>query len=377
MKEEKKEFKKWIILILVAVIAFWAINNLSTLGNILGKIVSIIFPFILGGSLAFILNIPMTFFERKLINISKSSKKKKIRKRKLLRIFAIIFAFAVIILILSLIINLIVPELISVITMLINNVPFYVEEITKFAQNHIEDTQQINSLLEQINIEEIKNQILGIIPNVLTSSISIVGGIVSGIVDFVIALIFSIYILMDKEKLKKQATRIIYAYFNRKRADKIINFGKTTSTIFKRFFTVQCLEATILGLLCLLGMLILRIPYAISISVLIGVTALIPVVGAFIGIIVGVILIIAVEPIKALVFIIFVLILQQIEGNIIYPRVVGSSVGLPGMWVLFAVTVGGSLAGIIGMLIGVPIATVIYTFLNEDVVEKLSKSKMS
>ena len=124
-------------------------------------------------------------------------------------------------------------------------------------------------------------------------------------------------------------------------------------------------------------MLILRIPYAISISVLIGVTALIPVVGAFIGIIVGVILIIAVEPIKALVFIIFVLILQQIEGNIIYPRVVGSSVGLPGMWVLFAVTVGGSLAGIIGMLIGVPIATVIYTFLNEDVVEKLSKSKMS
>ena len=166
-------------------------------------------------------------------------------------------------------------------------------------------------------------------------------------------------------------------FFYIKRADKIINFGKTTSTIFKRFFTVQCLEATILGLLCLLGMLILRIPYAISISVLIGVTALIPVVGAFIGIIVGVILIIAVEPIKALVFIIFVLILQQIEGNIIYPRVVGSSVGLPGMWVLFAVTVGGSLAGIIGMLIGVPIATVIYTFLNENVVEKLSKSKMS
>ena len=130
------------------------------------------------------------------------------------------------------------------------------------------------------------------------------------------------------------------------------------------------MEATILGLLCLIGMLILRIPYAISISVLVGVTALIPVVGSFIGIIVGVILIVAVEPIKAIVFVLFVLILQQIEGNLIYPRVVGNSVGLPGMWVLFAVTVGGSLAGILGMLIGVPVATVIYTFLKEDILEK-------
>ena len=374
MKEDKKEIRKWLTLILVAIVGYWAINNLSTIGNFIGKIISIIFPFILGGSLAFILNIPMTFFERKLSQISKTKKnmkKKNPRKKsKLLRIIAILFAIAVIILIFTLIFKLIVPELISVVTTLMNNVPFYVEEITKFAQNNIGNSQEINNLIEQINIDEIKKQILDLIPNVLTSSISIVGGIVSGIVDFVIAIIFSIYILMDKEKLKRQATRIIYAYFNRKRAEKIINLGRTTSNIFKKFFTVQCLEATILGTLCLLGMLILRIPYAISISVLIGVTALIPVVGSFIGIIVGVILIVAVEPIKAIVFVIFVLILQQIEGNLIYPRVVGSSVGLPGMWVLFAVTVGGSLAGILGMLIGVPVATVIYTFLREDVLEK-------
>ena len=374
MKEDKKEIRKWLTIILIAIVGYWAINNLSTLGNFIGKIISIIFPFILGGSLAFILNIPMTFFERKLFQISKTKKnmkKKNPRKKsKLLRIIAILFAIAVIILIFTVIVKLIVPELISVVTTLMNNVPFYVEEITKFAQNNIGNSQEINNLIEQINIDEIKQQILNLIPNVLTSSISIVGGIVSGIVNFVIALIFSIYILIDKDNLKKHVTIIIYAYFNGKRANKIINLGRTTSNIFKKFFTVQCLEATILGSLCLIGMLILRIPYAISISVLIGVTALIPVVGSFIGIIVGVILIVAVEPIKAIVFVIFVLILQQIEGNLIYPRVVGSSLGLPGMWVLFAVTVGGSLAGILGMLIGVPVATVIYTFLKEDILEK-------
>ena len=251
-----------------------------------------------------------------------------------------------------------------------NNVPFYVEEITKFAQNNIGNSQEINNLIEQINIDEIKKQILDLIPNVLTSSISIVGGIVSGIVNFVIAIIFSIYILMDKEKLKRQATRIIYAYFNRKRAEKIINLGRTTSNIFKKFFTVQCLEATILGTLCLIGMLILRIPYAISISVLIGVTALIPVVGSFIGIIVGVILIVAVEPIKAIVFVIFVLILQQIEGNLIYPRVVGSSVGLPGMWVLFAVTVGGAYFGVLGMFLAAPVFTLIKVIVDDFVNER-------
>lgn len=142
-----------------------------------------------------------------------------------------------------------------------------------------------------------------------------------------------------------------------------------------KYLTVQCLEATILGTLCLIGMLILRIPYALQIGILIGVTALIPIVGAFIGVIIGSVLILSVEPIKVIIFIVFVLILQQVEGNLIYPRVVGSSIGLPGMWVLVAVTVGGSIGGILGMLIGVPIATIIYTLLKNDVNKKLEQKK--
>ena len=154
-----------------------------------------------------------------------------------------------------------------------------------------------------------------------------------------------------------------------------MNVGKVTNTTFKRFFTVQCLEASILGTLCIIGMWVLKIPYAVPIGVLIGVTALIPIVGAFIGVIIGSVLIVSIAPIKVITFVLFVLILQQIEGNVIYPRVVGSSVGLPGMWVLFAVSVGGSLGGIIGMLIGVPIATIIYTLLKNDVDKRLEQKK--
>ena len=204
---------------------------------------------------------------------------------------------------------------------------------------------------------------------------SFISSIISGIATFFIAIVFAVYILIDKEKLKEQVRKIVYAYLSKEKADKIVNIGNIASSTFKRFFTVQCLEATILGTLCLIGMLILRIPYALQIGILIGVTALIPIVGAFIGVIIGSVLILSVEPIKVIIFIVFVLILQQVEGNLIYPRVVGSSIGLPGMWVLVAVTVGGSIGGILGMLIGVPIATIIYTLLKNDVNKKLEQKK--
>lgn len=317
----------------------------------------------------------MTFFEKRFSKIKKNNNKK--QKSKGLRIISILFAIFVILLVLILIIKLIVPELIEVIKTLIDNIPYYIDEVTKFAKNNIKDTQEINNMLEQINTEEIRKQILALLPDVLTSSISIVGNIISGISNFIIAFIFAIYILIDKEKLQEQATRIMYTYIKKKKADNIIKIGRTIKNTFQKFFTVQCLEATILGTLCMIGMLVLRIPYAVSIGVLIGVTALIPIVGAFIGVIVGAILIVAVNPIKAVIFVIFVLILQQIEGNLIYPRVVGNSIGLPGMWVLVAVTIGGSLGGVIGMLLGVPLATVIYTLLKNDVTEKLAQNKQN
>lgn len=214
MDKNKQELKKWITLILVAIIGYWAINNLNIIGNILGYIFKIIFPFFLGGCLAFILNIPMSFFERKLSRNKKSSKK----KGKGLRILSIVFAIVIILLVLTLVIRLIVPELVEVLKVLTNNIPYYIEELTKILENHVADTQQLNNIMQNINIEEIKNQILALIPNALTSSISIVGNIVSGISTFFIAFIFAIYILIDKEKLQRTSNQDALCLFKKRKS---------------------------------------------------------------------------------------------------------------------------------------------------------------
>lgn len=375
MENNKNDLKKYFSIILFAIIAYWSINNLSVLGGILSKLIEIIFPFILGATLAFVINIPMTFFERKLSKTKKKGKKEKKKNPKFIRIISLILAVIVIAFILFLIINLVVPELIDIIQLLISNIPYYAEEISKFIENNTEHVQEINSIISNSNFDtdSIKKELMDFISGLLSSSISVVVSVIGIITNFIISIIFAIYLLIGKEKLQEQCIRLLKAYINDEKLEKILEIGRVANKTFKNFFTVQCLEATILGSLCIIGMLILKIPYAMPIGVLIGVTALIPVVGAFIGIIIGAILILSVEPLKVITFIIFVLILQQVEGNVIYPRVVGNSVGLPGMWVLVAVTVGGSLFGIVGMLLGVPTASVIYTIIKSDVSKRLER----
>lgn len=375
MESEKKDLRNLLKVIIIAIIIYWGINNFGIIGTVFGKIIEIVFPFILGGALAFILNIPMTFFENKLSKI-KNKKRKSLINKNLIRFISLILAIIVITFILYLIINLIVPELIDIIKLLVSNIPYYAEEINKFINSNTENIQEIDSLISGMNFDtdSIKNELMEILSSVLSSSVSLVIGVVGLITNLIIAIIFAIYILTSKEKLKNQVLRIIKAYCKKEKAIKIIEVGRITNKTFKNFLTVQALEATILGSLCIIGMLILKIPYAVPIGVLVGVTALIPVVGAFIGIIIGAILILSAEPIKVITFIIFVLILQQVEGNVIYPRVVGGSVGLPGMWVLVAVTVGGSLFGILGMLLGVPVFSVIYSMIKKDTEKRLNNT---
>ena len=377
MESEKKDLRNLLKVIIIAIIIYWGINNFGIIGTVFGKIIEIIFPFILGGALAFILNIPMTFFENKLSKI-KNKKRKSLINKNLIRFISLILAIIVITFILYLIINLIVPELIDIIKLLVSNIPYYAEEINKFINSNTENIQEIDSLISGMNFDtdSIKNELMEILSSVLSSSVSLVMGVVGLITNLIIAIIFAIYILTSKEKLKNQVLRIIKAYCKKEKAIKIIEIGRITNKTFKNFLTVQALEATILGSLCIIGMLILKIPYAVPIGVLVGVTALIPVVGAFIGIIIGAILILSAEPIKVITFIIFVLILQQVEGNVIYPRVVGGSVGLPGMWVLVAVTVGGSLFGILGMLLGVPVFSVIYFMIKKDTEKRLNNTNL-
>ena len=378
MENDKKQFSNLLKVVLIGILAFWGINNFNVISGFIDNIFKIIFPFILGGALAFILNIPMSFFEKKLSSIK--IKKKKIFKEKsaVVRIISMILAFLVISIVLYLVINLVVPELIDIVKLLISNIPYYVEEIKNFLNNNTENIQEVNEIISSINfdIDSIKKEAISLITKALTSSISIISGIIGFFTNLIISIIFAVYILMSKEKLTEQSVKIIEAYFNEKHAKLILEIGRNINSTFKNFFTVQCLEATILGTLCVIGMSILKIPYAVPIGVLVGVTALIPVVGAFIGIIIGAILIVSVAPIKVITFIVFVLILQQIEGNVIYPKVVGTSVGLPGMWVLVAVTVGGSLFGILGMLLGVPTASVFYSVLKKDTNSRLENKKI-
>lgn len=363
--DKKEEYKNIVKILLILLVGYWAVNNTSFIGNIILKIFEILFPFILGACIAFILNIPMKFFERKLSNL-RIGRKRVLKNRKLLRVIALFLAIIVIVFILALIINLIVPELINIGKILIDNIPNYINQIEALVP---ENKENISNFIEELNLDtqSIKDQVMAAISGVLSSSINVISGVVSGVTSFIIAIIFSFYILTSKEKLQNQLERILRAYLKKETVQRIFYIGRITKNTFSRFFTVQCFEATILGILSIIGMLILKIPYAVQIGILIGVTALIPIVGAFVGIIVGAILICSSNYMKVIPFIIYILILQQIEGNIIYPRVVGTSIGLPSLWVLVAVSIGGSLFGIIGMLIGVPIASVVYTIIKRDV----------
>ena len=361
--EEKKgrdtlsRFFRNVVLILAA---WWLINNVKVLGAVLSKAANILLPFIIGGAIAFIINIPMTFFEKHMSWI----KLKVIR-----RIISIILSVAIVTLIIYLIINLIVPELGAIINMLITNIPYYITEVKELAVKW-----DLTEYIEKLNLDEtsLKAQILSIASNVFTSSISLVSSVFGVVSTAIISIIFAIYVLASKENIAETLKTLLNVYAPKK-AKKIIDLGSLTNVSFKSFFTVQCLEAIILGVLCYIGMLILKIPYAIPISVLISVTALVPIVGGIVGIIIGAILIVAVEPTKALPFIIFMVVLQQFEGNVIYPKVVGESLGLPGILVLVAVTLGGNMFGVLGMLLSVPTAVVIYTLVKNDIKDKTKK----
>ena len=383
--DNKISLKKLIVIVLIAILFHWMINNFTIVGNIISTIVGILSPFILGGVLAFIINIPMTFFERKLFNNNKknnSKSKNKIKDKDVIKVnkgargISLVLAIITIVFILSLIVKLIVPELINVVNILIENIPYYVSELVTILKDYSKDIN-IEKLTKDLNVnlKEIKNQLLNKVPTLLFSSVSIIGGILGGITTFIIAVVFAVYILTDKENIAEGLKNLLYAYINKDKVEMILNIGTVSSNTFKSFLTVQCLEAIILGALCAIGMFVLQIPYEVPVGVLVGVTALIPVVGAFIGCIIGAILIVAVNPGQVLTFIIFFLILQQVEGNIIYPKVVGNSIGLPGMLVLVAVSIGGDLAGVVGMLIGVPVVTIIYTLVKKDVKHKLENNK--
>ena len=362
---KKKRFIYFIILLALLILC---IKYSDSILGFAGFLWSLVTPLILGCVIAYILNILVTRIESLPCFTREGTLLRKVR-----RPVSILGSLAVILAIGVLVILIVIPQLIQAIGVIAKEIPTVVSEISVWLSSFDKDWPQLQKFLESLNVnwpqilQKAASYLTNGLSSVFSSTMYIVSTISSIAVTAVVALIFSIYILSGREKLFHQFQTLASTYLNEKFYKGMCVVLKTAHDTFTKFIIGQCTEAVILGTLCTIGMLLFRFPYATMIGTLIGATALLPVVGAYLGAAVGAFMIFTIDPLKALGFLIFIAILQQLEGNLIYPRVVGSSVGLPGIWVLAAVTVGGGLGGIIGMLLAVPVTATLYKLLQKDV----------
>lgn len=369
-----EKYKKDIIkLILFTVIIIFAFIYIKTIGSFLAYLINIFMPFIMGIFIAFILNVLLNFVENKLFK--KLNNKNYKTWSKLKRPVSVIITFIIIITIIVFILGLLIPQLQNTVSLFTKNFDTYKEQTIEILNNFGINSESINNYSTSIN--NLKNEITSYINNnrneIMQITIGVASSFLGSITSIIIGIVFAIYILLKKEDLSRQFKKILKAYLPEKYERRIEEIANLSNITFGNFISGQCLEALIIGLLCFIGMLILQIPYASTISVLVGFTALIPVFGAFIGTFIGAFLIFMVEPFKALIFIIFIIILQQLEGNIIYPKVVGKSVGLPSIWVMVAVTIGASIYGVLGMILSVPLCSILYSIIKTDVNLKIEE----
>lgn len=376
MKLTKEIFslKKWIILIIITALSFWTVNNLEIISSFFNKLFNVFSPFILGGIIAYILNIPMTKIEKSLRKIIKKD-----NKEVLIRTLSIILSLLLFVVVIICIAFLLIPELIDNIEMLIKNIPGVIDKIEIWLLDVLDKYPDIQKQIVEVfsnsdhNVSSIVSSILNYL---LNGVIGFISNLVSGFITFFTAVIFSIYMLSQKEYLIRCSKKLIYGYLKEEQAKKVMEIIELTNKTFSNFISGQCVEAFILGLIIFIALTIFRFPYALIISVLTAVTALIPIFGAIIAMVIGAILIGINNPIQAILFIVVFQVIQQIEGNFIYPKVVGKSVGLSPMWTLLAITAGGSLFGIVGMLVGLPLASVAYALIKESVNTRLKQKKI-
>ena len=370
MKFEVKSMKNAMLLIAFTILFTWSVFHFETILNGVSSIVGIVKPFIIGGIIAFILNVLMSSLES---IWDKLFEKQKQKFSGIKRPICMLLSFVIIIAMIIVLFSMIIPELGRTATMLVDMVPAFLKKI-----NELPIPSNLLPNLE-INWEKILETIANIVgaggKALLDTTVSLASNVSGIVLDVVLGIVFSIYVLLQKEDLGRQVKKLFRAYFSEKKVERIFYILSLSSNIFSKYVTGQVTEAFIIGALCFLGMSLFSIPYAFMVSVLVGVTALIPMFGAFIGTAIGAFLILMVEPIKAIWFVVFILVLQQLEGNLIYPKVVGKSVGLPGIWVLCAVTIGAGGLGLGGMLVSVPVCSILYALLKEDVNKKITEKQ--
>ncbi len=368
MKLDKSTVLKITGILTFCILLYCALQNTAAVKGGIGTVMSYLNPFIVGGAIAFIINVPMRFIERHLF--PKAKKLDKLR-----RPLALILALLAIAAIIVLVCIIVIPQIADTVSTLTVNIPQYMDNakayINKILEKYPELQEEFQSYTGKINWQSVITSVTGWVSNGVVSTINVAGSAISGIVSAVVGFVFAIYILLQKERLGRQVRMIAYSLLPEKAADKFFKISNMTSDTFSKFLSGQCLEACILGSMFAIVLAVFRMPYVALISVLIAFTALIPIVGAFIGCVIGAFLIFMISPVKAVWFVVIFLVLQQIEGNFIYPKVVGSSVGLPAIWVLAVVTVGGKLMGVIGMLVMIPLSSVLYAIFREFIYNKL------
>lgn len=359
---KKKEMKRYSFIALLALIVCIAVRNFSVFSKLLKTTFTALVPLLTGCIIAYIFNIIMNFYERHYFPKKHSRFINKSR-----RPVCVGLAFASAGLIIILVTNIVYPELVKAVKLIYMEIPPFFEEVQKFAKTALKEYPEIQDFINSFepDIMSITEKISSGAYDVFDSVISFIGSTVSVVTNTVIAVIFALYLLLRKDKLHNDIVRFQKAYLGDKVNRRINHICEIAHDTFRNFFVGQFIEALIIGSLCFIGMTILRLPYSAMAGTIVGVTSLIPIVGALIGAVISAFMIFTVNPMQALIFIIFLVILQQVEGNLIYPKVVGTSVGLPGIWVLAAVTVGGGLFKIAGMLLGVPVCATAYKLIFE------------
>ena len=366
MHIDKKALKNLFLLAGGCILLVWLLLYTQQVSGLLAYIRKLISPFVVGAGIAFVFNVPMRAIERQLDGI---------RKPGLRRILAILLTLGALILVLAFVVELLIPQIQSTIESLAVTIPQFVKRqaanVTTWLGEHPELQEWIlaNTELENIDwtslLQKAGSVVGDSVSTIVDSTFSAIGSVTGAIVNAVISVVFAIYCLSRKEILARQCRRVMYSVLPERFTDEVIRIMRLTNSTFSNFISGQCLEACILGCLFAVTMLIFKMPYVPLVSVVIAVTALVPVVGAFVGCALGAFFILVNDPLQALTFVIMFLVLQQLENNLIYPRVVGTSIGLPGMWVLVAVTIGGEIMGVGGMLVMIPLVSVLYTLLRE------------
>lgn len=370
----KKTIRVILGIITFAILLTAVVFNISSVAGVILKVIGVFSSFLIGIALAFILNVPMKFIEKRLLF--------KIRRQKLKRALSIVATLAFCGVIIMIVVFAVVPEIIRTVEAILINLPSIGSQIQDLIDTASSYSDHIANVAggSQFDLQKLLNEVSLYaqthMSSLSTSLISVVADTVERIIALVIGFVFSIYILAFKEKLVRQLQMILFAYLKVEWARKIWEIILMANRTFQRFISGQCLEACILGCMFWVSMSIFRLPYAVLISALIGVLALIPIFGAFIGCAVGILLIVFVNPLQALWFVILFIVLQQIEGHCIYPFVIGTSVGLPSIWVLLAVVIGGKIFGVAGMIVFIPLCSVLYALLADNVRKRLDKKKM-